>query len=229
MCNNSRAGAADYGRWLGNPKLDTTILHNGIDFGTFESRTGVDRTVRRQFGIPEDVLLVASVMRISEEKQPLLWARVAIEISRRRPDVHFALIGDGPLRAQFEQIVTAAQIDSRVHLLGSSFDVPALLQASDLFLLTSRVEGLPNVLLEAQAVGLPAVTTPAGGAAETLDPGRTGLVTPDHTVRGIADACLALLDDDILRASMAQAGPDFVRRHFSLEQMFAGTLRLYEA
>ncbi len=229
ICNNSRSGAADYRRWLEDPDLNIAILHNGIDFESFETRTSIDRTLRRELGVPDDVLLVTSVMRMSEEKQPLLWARAAIEISRRRPDVHFALLGDGPLRAQFEQIVAAAQIDSRVCLLAPRLDVPALLRASDLFLLTSRVEGLPNVLIEAQAVGLPVVTTPAGGAAETLDPGRTGLVAPDHSVRAIADTCLVLLDDDALRARMAVAAPDFVRRHFSLEQMYTGTLRLYEA
>jgi glycosyltransferase involved in cell wall biosynthesis len=99
---------------------------------------------------------------------------------------------------------------------------------ADLFLLTSRVEGLPNTLIEAQAVGVPVVTTPAGGSAETLDPGRTGLVSPDYSILGIADTCMKLLDDDRLRARMAKAAPEFVRQHFSLERMYTETLRLYE-
>jgi glycosyltransferase involved in cell wall biosynthesis len=228
VSSNSRAGAADYRDWLKKPNLDVRVVRNGIDFEEFAARSAVDAEARTRFGLPPKGLVVGSIMRMSGEKQPLLWAQVAIEISRRRPDVQCLLAGEGPLREQIEKLVRDARLDKRIHLLGQIADIPSLLRTLDVFLLTSLVEGLPNVLIEAQAVGVPVVTTPAGGAAETLDHGVSGLVTPDQSVRGITDTCMALLDDDNLRARMGKAASDFVRRRFSMAHMLDETMRLYE-
>jgi glycosyltransferase involved in cell wall biosynthesis len=229
FCNNSSAGARDYRRWLRNQSLRIEVLRNGIDFGAFAPRDGVDLRVRQRFGIPPRALVLGSVMRLSEEKQPELWARIVIEISRRRADVCFVLIGNGPLRPQVELLIANAGIASRVYDLGQTPEVPTVLRCLDMLLLTSRREGLPNVLIEAQAVGVPVVTTPAGGAAETLDPGVTGLVAPDLSVRAVANTCITLLENCAMRTRMGCAAPQFVRKNFSLERMIEETKRLYEA
>jgi glycosyltransferase involved in cell wall biosynthesis len=229
LCCNSCAGARDYKRWLGRPSLRIPVVSNGVDFQAFAARNGIDLAARERWQIPPDALVVISVMRHSEEKQPGLWARVAIEISRRQANVFFVLVGDGPLRSDVERMLEQASITDRVRVIPQTPEVPALLRASDLFLLTSRLEGLPNVLIEAQAVGVPIVTTPAGGAVEALDPGVTGLIAPNHSVSGVTDTCLTLLTDDDLLARMSKAAPEFVRRKFSLDRMLADTMQLYEA
>lgn len=227
LCNNSDTGAADYRRWLNDGGLPITVLPNGIDFTTFEQRHGIDQEVRQRLGIPSGQKVLGSVLRLSEEKQPVVWAKVVLELSRRRPNVHFVLVGDGPLRSYVERIVANGRITSRVHILGQVTEVPAIMRALDVLLLTSRLEGLPNVLIEAQAVGVPVVTTPAGGAAEALDPERTGLVARDHSVDAIVESCLRLLDDDAMRQRFGAAGARFVREKFSIERMSDSTLRLY--
>jgi glycosyltransferase involved in cell wall biosynthesis len=229
LCNNSYAGANDYRRWLGKPGLGIDILNNGVDFNRFSSRSEVDQETRARLGIPKEALVVGSVMRLCEEKQPLLWAKVVKEISQRCPHVHFALAGIGPLRNSVEKIIADAGVQKRVHILGQIRNIVPVMHSFDIFLLTSRLEGLPNVLIEAQAVGLPVVTTPAGGAAETLDPGRTGLVTDDQSVESITRACLQLIDDADLRARFAKAAPDFVAKKFSIQRMLERTLALYDS
>jgi glycosyltransferase involved in cell wall biosynthesis len=229
FCNNSSAGARDYRRWLRNRSLKIAVLRNGVDFSSFAPRDRVDLTVRQRFGIPTQALVLGSVMRLSEEKQPELWARVVLEISRRRADVCFVLIGNGPLRPRVEQLIANAGIASRVYDLGQTTEVSTVLRGLDMLLLTSRREGLPNVLIEAQAVGVPVVTTPAGGASETLDPGVTGLIAPDHSVRTVANTCIALLEDHAMRTRMGHAAAPFVRKNFSLERMIEETKRHYEA
>ena len=229
LCNNSRAGAKDYRRWLGRPALGIDVLNNGVDFSKFSSRFEVDRETRAKFGIPKGAFVIGSVMRLCEEKQPLLWAKVVKEISRQRPHVHFALAGIGPLKESLQQFIADAGLEKRVHLLGQIRDIVPVMHSFDIFLLTSRLEGLPNVLIEAQAVGLPVVTTPAGGAAETLDLGRTGLVTEDHSVENIARACLSLIDNEDLRTRFAKAAPEFVYEKFSIERMLKRTMQLYDA
>ena len=227
--SNSRIGGNDYRRWLRRPLLKNCVVHNGVNFDAFMARSEVEQSIREQLGIPADALVIISVMRVSEEKQPLLWASSVIEITRRRADVYFILVGDGPMRRDVELMMERASVVGRVHFIPQTPDVPAMLRASDLFLLTSRIEGLPNVLIEAQAVGLPVVTTAAGGAVEALNPGKTGLVAKDQSAAGIADTCLTILDNTDLRARMGRAAPTFVRDKFSLERMFDDTMRLYRS
>ena len=227
VCCNSKAGAADYRQWLGKPDLPIAILENGIDLRQFSRPAGSNADGRAAFGIPSDAVVLGSIMRLTAEKQPILWANVVVEISRQMPDVHFVLVGDGPLKSDVMQILSRARIDHRVHLLGQVKDIPSVLSCLDLLVLTSRIEGLPNVLIEAQAMGVPVVTTPAGGAIEALAPGRTGLVAPDQTVTGVAQTCLRVLSDAQLRSQFAQAAPQYVRDRFSMDRMLHHTLQLY--
>jgi glycosyltransferase involved in cell wall biosynthesis len=226
FCCNSKAGAADYRLWLGKPNLPIKILENGIDFSQFV-RTGTNAADRAKYGIPNDALVLGSVMRLTEEKQPMLWAKVVVEISRQIPDMHFVLVGDGPFKNDVLNFVLGSRFGSRMHFLGHSKEIPSVLNCLDLFLLTSRLEGLPNVLIEAQAMGVPVVTTPAGGAIETLDHGRTGLVAPDQTVIGVAQTCMQILNNSEFRERLSNAAPQFVRDKFSIEWMLNQTLELY--
>ena len=109
VCNNSRAGAADYRRWLSLPRLKIVVFPNGIDFSTFVPRSGRRPELKRAAGIPADAIVVGGVLRFTEEKRPDLWARAAIEMSRRRPDIHFLLAGDGPLRERVIEIFKRAR------------------------------------------------------------------------------------------------------------------------
>jgi len=227
ISSNSRAGARDYWRWLRMPSLKFHVVFNGVDFDAFAVRDCVDLSTRKRLNLPLDAKIILSVMRLSEEKQPMLWVLAVIEMSRRRPDLHFVLIGDGPMRPAVENALELTSVKERVNLVLQTPEVPAFMRAADLFLLTSRIEGLPNTLIEAQAVGLPVVTTPAGGAAETLSLGKTGLVAMDQTPVAVANACLAILDDEGRREHMAKTAPNFVRQKFSLDEMVRNTLRLY--
>jgi len=227
MCNNSQAGADDYRRWLSLPRLHMPVIPNGIDLSAFEPQPDRGDDFRRALGVPLDALVVGGVMRFTEEKQPELWARAAVEMSRHRADIHFVLAGDGPLLAEVRQIFERARIMARVHILGRIRDVQTVYRALDLFLLTSRKEGLPNALIEAQAVGVPVVTTPAGGAGEALEHGLTGYIIDGDDPRAVAKTCLSILNDDALRASMGGAGSNWVREGFAPEKMLKEVVALY--
>jgi len=227
LTNNSKAGAADYKRWLRTPRLNIPVVNNGIDFDDFASSHAPVRDYRKELSIPEGRLLIGTVTRFSEEKRPELFARAAVEIARHMPDTYFVMAGDGPYRAYVENIVSRAGISNRFYFLGQIRTVSDLLKTLDLFVLTSRKEGLPNVLIEAQSLGVPVVTTPAGGAVETLDPNKTGKICQEHSATSIADQCLEILLKDDLRHRMRESAPGFVREHFSIQRMFQNTLQLY--
>jgi glycosyltransferase involved in cell wall biosynthesis len=166
-------------------------------------------------------------MRLSEEKRPLLWVEVAEAVAARHHDVHFLLVGDGVQRPLVDARVAASRFADRFHLVGYERSPYDSLLAMSLLFLSSVSEGSPNVLIEAQAVGVPVVTMPAGGAVEAVDDGRTGWVVHDGTVAAAAERIAYLMTHPQELASAAAAGPVWVRDRFGLERMILETAAAY--
>jgi glycosyltransferase involved in cell wall biosynthesis len=227
--NNSKAGARDYEAWLGLPRGTVKVVRNGFDFSGLERQDHLAsaREFRARFGIPAAAPVVGSVLRFSEEKQPLLWIDVAERIGQGRKDAMFLMVGDGPLREEARRRAKAKGFGDRIVMPGYERSVEAAMAAMDVFLLTSRLEGLPNVLIEAQALGVPVVTTDAGGAAETLDNGRTGFAVSPPSAELLAQAILRVLGDEEWREAARVAAPQFVRERFSAALMVEQTLDAY--
>jgi glycosyltransferase involved in cell wall biosynthesis/2-polyprenyl-3-methyl-5-hydroxy-6-metoxy-1,4-benzoquinol methylase len=228
MLNNSAAGAADYASWLGLPGNRIRVLRNGIDPGAFIPPAPRTRErLRAALGIPETAPVIGSVFRLYDEKQPLLWVETAALVARARPDCHFVIVGAGPLRGAVLKRAHQGGFAERLHCPGTSAEASGYLSIFDVFLLTSRAEGTPNVVLEASLAGVPVVATAAGGTAETIDDGVTGLLVRDASAATLAARLLEVLDDAAWRESVEEAGPAFVNRCFGLERMVEETLAVY--
>jgi glycosyltransferase involved in cell wall biosynthesis len=229
LLNNSEAGARDYERWLGLPHGTFKVVRNGFDFSGLEREkmAAPAREMRVRLGIPPDVPLVGSALRFSNEKCPFLWLEIAAHVAERRPEVMFLMVGDGPLWEDARRRAQACGMSNRMVMPGNEKNAAAAIAAMDVFLLTSRVEGLPNVLVEAQALGVPVVTTDVGGAAETLIPGMTGFTVASQSVEVLANAVLQVLDDRAWRETARTVAQKFVRERFSMSQMISGTLDAY--
>ena len=222
---NSREGAASYAEWIGLPPARICVVLNGVDAdgGVASSPETVAR-VRRELA-PDGGPLVCGVLRLSEEKRPLLFAAVARRVCAEVPGVRFALAGDGPLASEVREAVRP--LGDRFAILGRRHDVPAILAAADLTLLTSRVEGTPNILLESQLAGTPVVAPRVGGVPDAVDDGRTGLLVDQDDLDGLVGAVVRLLADGEERGRMASAAAEFVRRRFSIDAMADGMHALY--
>ena len=228
MANNSIAGAADYTQWLGLPGGRIRVLRNGIDQEGFVRPTAAERyRVRQELGIPVEAQVVGSIFRFNAEKRPLLWIEAASLVAASQPDCHFVIVGSGPLQGAALAAARRAGLADRLHLPGASVDAASYLSLFDVFLLTSQFEGTPNVVLEATLAGVPVVATPAGGTAETVEEGVTGLLVPGDGAAAIAAAVLEVLGDPAWRQKGRQAGHDFVRREFGLDRMLRETVALY--
>ncbi len=119
--------------------------------------------VRAELGIPLDATVVGHVGRFVPAKNHRFLLEIAEEISKRRPDIHFLLVGDGPLRSDIEARAGAMGFDGNMHFAGSRTDVPRLMCGGmDVFVFPSVWEGLPMALIEAQAAGLPCVISDSG-------------------------------------------------------------------
>jgi glycosyltransferase involved in cell wall biosynthesis len=221
---NIEKGLAD---GIATPEKYITI-RSGIGLAHFRQPTRPRDAVRSELGIPPGAPVVGSVTRLSPQKAPLDLVGAAALVAAQRPDVHFVAVGDGPLRAKVEARIAALGLTDHFHLTGLRRDVPDLLHSFDLFALSSLWEGLPRVLPQAMAAGLPIVTTAADGSAEAVTDGVNGFLTPPGDAQAMAAALLQLLDDPALASKMGEAGQDRADE-FSARKMVDDIAALYEA
>ncbi len=222
---NSRAGIEDHARWLGLDPARFVLIRNGLGRQQIEPPAAaiVART-RAELGLEPGARVVLAVQRLSAEKQPMLFLDLVEGLRQRQPALRALLAGDGTLEDRVRARLERRGLKACLQLLGRRADVPVLIALADVVVLTSRLEGTPNVLLEAQALGVPVVTTDAGGTSEALLDGVTGYVCRSNRAEELAERCQAILADADLRREMGQAGRRFVEETFGIERCVAETL-----
>ena len=226
--NNSECGARDYENWLRLPHGSIKVVRNGIDTEAFSPPPAKARArARAHFKLNSEAHVVAGAFRLSPEKRPLLWLKTAAALIRRVPNVEFLLLGSGPMQMQAQMYAYKLGIGDRVRFAGVAKDIRFAFAAADAVLLTSLQEGTPNVLIEAQAMGVPVVTTPAFGAAEAVADGVTGHVVASSSPSHLADALASILNDPETATRLAKAGPDWAAKRFGLERMVDDVLALH--
>lgn len=160
--------------------------------------------------------VVGIVGKLSPVKNHKLFLEAAAAVASRRGDVEFLVVGDGPLRARLEKRAEELGIARRVHFLGERDDVPSIMGLLDVFVLTSRSEGVPNVVMEAMAAGVPVVATRVGGVPETVVDGYTGVLVDEGDAARLSEAVLALLEDPERAQAMGRAGEELARKRYDV-------------
>jgi glycosyltransferase involved in cell wall biosynthesis/MoaA/NifB/PqqE/SkfB family radical SAM enzyme len=224
--NNSLNGARDYARWLSRPEAEFRVVHNGFEFPE-TLPTGARETVRRAHDIPTDAFVIGTMARFSEEKNPRLFVETARLLHGRHPELRFLAYGVGELLDEMRGYVASLGLSEVILLPGVTRDSWSAMAAMDLFLLTSRMEGLPNVLVEAQGCGLPVVCTAVGGAPETLIDRQTGFAVASQSAEELARVVERLYLDADLRTEVARAARCHARETFSVDCMIDATLAAY--
>ena len=219
---NSVAGAKDYAAWLGVPPGAIQIIPNAFEARMHNASSGA--TSER----PADTdPVVLGVFRFYHEKDPLLFVRTAAVIRRSVPTARFRLLGSGPFEDRIRAEAATLGIEQQLELVGTQKSVFDRMRQANLLLHCSRKEGLPNVLLEAQAAGLPIVTTAVGGCPEAIEQGVTGLAVSRRTPDALARAAVELLQSPTRLALARTRGPDSVAERFGLTPMLDRTLAAY--
>jgi len=227
VLNNSEAGKLDYCRWLKCRPESIRVIYNGIAFSKSTSDDINPLDFRDHYKIPHDAPLIGCIMRFSEEKRPLFWLAHARQVLVTHPETRFLLVGDGVMLEQARRYAASTGIQDSVIFTGILNSVEVAIKAMDVFVLSSRVEGLPNVLIEAQHLGVPVVTTDAGGAKETMLEGVTGYCILMATPEKMATAVCRIIDDADWRRNAAGVGPRFASDRFGQEEMTRTMISLY--
>jgi glycosyltransferase involved in cell wall biosynthesis len=148
------------------------VIHYGIDLEPFRQPISGEE-VRKELGLPLGSPVVGHVGRFVHPKNHTFILEIAAEILKQRPEIHFLLVGDGPLRADFERRVKTTGLSEKIHFAGMRADVPRLMRAAmDVFVFPSLWEGLPVAVIEAQAAGLPCVLSEAITDEVSILPGQ---------------------------------------------------------
>jgi glycosyltransferase involved in cell wall biosynthesis len=202
------------------------VVPYALDLRPMIERTVEPAEARGWLDLPEGVPVVGIVGRLVPIKNHALFLEVATRVAAERPDVVFAIVGDGELRALLEAEARQALAD-RVRFLGWVDDLPRLYAALDVVVLTSLAEGTPVALIEAMAAGRPVVATDVGGVGAVVDDGVSGLLAPSGDAGGISEAVLRLLEGPALRAGMGGKGRASVAERFSADRMGEAIAELY--
>ena len=199
------------------PRDRIRVIYNGIDVDRFRPDEHSGGTLGP----------IVTVGRLVKQKNHDMFLRAAARLAQEVNEVRFFIVGSGPLRHALEEQARALRIADRVAFAGERDDVELILRGASLFWMTSRWEGMPNVVLEAMASGVPVIGTDAGGTRELIRSGVDGFITALGDAEAFVRHSLELLRDAAMRQRFATAARQRAEE-FSTARMVDGISRLYD-
>jgi len=208
---NSRAGAASLLK-RGVPESKIAVIGNGLPPSSFAP---ADAALPRRSG----VLRVGMIARMNTpSKNHAAFLAMSARLKEKHPEAEFVLVGDGPLRQEFELQARQLGLGERVLFLGDRRDIPAVLASLDISVLPSASESLSNAIIESMAAGVPVVANRVGGNPELVTENR-GILAEPNDVGGLAAAVDRLLQDELMRIELGRQAKRFAQENFTIENM----------
>ncbi len=205
------------------------VIPNGIDTSVFKPSPETRGSTRAALGVEDDHFLWLTIGRLREQKDYPCLIRALSDVHRRRPRTRLLVVGRGPLRTELEELARRSGLQDSISFLGFRRDIPALLAAADASVLTSRYEGMPNVVIEALAAQLPVVGTEVGGMRELIADGVNGYLVPPSRPDALASAMIRLMEaPSEVRLDMGRKGRALVRERCDLETVMGRWRTLIE-
>jgi glycosyltransferase involved in cell wall biosynthesis len=201
-------------------------IPNGVEI---RDDVAIDRgAIRDLTRTPQASPVILFVGSLSVEKRVDRLLRVAARVREQMPELHLWILGGGPQRQQLEEQAVALGLADIVRFLGVQPDVASYMAAADLFLLASDTEGIPAVILEAGAQGLPVIATRVGGTPECIVNNETGLLVDKEDEVGLASAVLSVLQDPARSHALGLQAKKWIRANFDIEKIAQKYLAFYQ-
>lgn len=218
----------------GIPAEMIDLVTNAVDLEDIsraEEAASTRWLTRKQLGIPGDAFVCSSVGRLVYAKGFEDFIDAFARSSEQMPNLYGLIAGEGSLRPVLSEQIKAAGLESRFQLLGhrEPKEVNNILKASDVFVISSRSEGVPFALLEAAAAGLPIVATRCGGIPDVLEDNVDALLVPVGDVRGIASAMMKIGIDRYMAKGLGRKAREKIQRDYSIQKQIEGTERAYRS
>jgi len=212
---------------LAIPSRKISVVHNAILPSSFETVEPVD--LKARFGLPSDAFVGIAGGRFSTEKGQRYLIEAAQSALPKNDHLYFMLFGDGPDLDILRRKVEEAGISDRVLCPGFEANLAGCLKSADILINPSLSEGLPNIVLEAMALGVPVVATAVGGVPELVTHDESGLLVAARDSAGLAEAILRLAGDSAKRAALARRALEVVTDSFSFDRQCRELVVVYNS
>jgi len=201
------------------------VVHSGIDVSRFNPDRS-KKILRKEYRIPDEKLLIGNVAAIADHKDYFTFVNTADILIRKNVDAVFMIIGEGVLDQDIRKYIGSKKLEDRIIMTGFRDDIPDILPEFDIFLFTSKTEGLGTSLLDAFACEVPVVTTNAGGIPEIVKHHVNGLMAEAGNAEQLAEYVLSIINNESLRERFITNAKKTLK-DFSVEDMTEKTYRVY--
>jgi glycosyltransferase involved in cell wall biosynthesis len=202
-------------------------VHSGINLDRFECAQQL--SLKKDFDIPEDKILIGNCSAIADHKDYQTFVDTAQILNETHPDkFHFIIIGKGPDEKKIKDYVDLKHLQNRITFTGFIANLQCYLKSLDIFLMTSKEEGLGTSLLDAMVCEIPIVSTNAGGIPEIVIHEQTGLLAKIKDPNALSDNILRLINDDSLKAKVIKNAKEQVLKSYSKEHTAEKTIAVYK-
>jgi len=206
--------------WLRPAKA--SVIYSGIDVAP-----AVKDKLRNELNIDDNTIIIGTIMRLLEPKQPVYTIEVFNEVLRKGYRAKLVIIGDGPLDQECRTTIQKLGIENDVYMLGTRTDARELINDIDIFTMFSKWEGLPISIIEAMFAGKPVVTSRVGGIPELIDHGINGYMVNSFNTYEAAGYICNLIENEKLRKNMGKAGKQKAIQQFTKSRMVQSYEKIY--
>lgn len=203
------------------------VVPSGIDYTPFEEAASSDY-LRQELSFSPDDFLVGIVAHLADHKGHKYLIDASRILRDKAPRIKIIIVGDGPLQLELNRQAKETQVEDMVFFLGFREDIPQILASLDLFVLSSKLEGMGTSIMDAMACRLPVVATEVGGIPEVVVNEKTGLLVPPKKPAALADAILRIYENRTLAEQLGNKGYEVVHSKFSAAAMATKIIKIYE-
>ena len=208
-------------------KNKVTVIHSGFDFGRFKESINT-QILHKEFRLDKDVKIVANVSALAPHKDYITFINAAKHFLSKGGKAKFFIIGDGPSKKEIENYIRQNKLVQYFILTGFRTDIENILPEIDVFLITSKTEGLGTTILDAMANKVPVVATAGGGIPEMVKHEITGLLYKTMDYEGLAEGVARILNDERLKKEIVNNAFHLVTNHFSKTLTAEKTEKVYQ-
>jgi glycosyltransferase involved in cell wall biosynthesis len=202
-------------------------IPTGADAGRFHPGPP-DLELKKRLGLPADSPIITLVAVLRAQKRHELVIAGAAEVIKVFPQARFLFVGDGPGRDRVEQEIKNAQLEAQILMTGYREDIPAILSFTDLGIISSVAEGIPQFLFQIMAMGKPVIATAVGGIPEIVTSGVNGVLIPPEDPAALAKALVQVLGDPGSARRLGEEGRRLVEQEYTVEKMAEKVYRVYQ-
>ena len=206
------------------PQEKICVVHHGVDLLQYDRHFENRKSVRQEFGIKDDEILIGNIGRLQEGKGHLEFLDMAKKLSDRHKNIKFLIVGEPTRGEEFRaqvilQKAKVLELQEQVIFTGFRTDIPHILSAMDIFVFPSRAEAFGLVIIEAMAAGLPVISSNCDGVLDIIEQQKNGILANPLDIDELVRSVEMLMTNRDLRQRLAHAGRKTVEQRFSLDSM----------